>query len=73
MHEIHITQYMNGHMPSVDCWCEPNVDWFTNEKKQKIALIRHVDYVPLDHVKVQTFRNTNPDWITQLLETVKGE
>lgn len=70
-HEMHFSQYQNGHEASSDCWCEPGVAIFHNESGDTVALIQHVDYVPHMRYQVLAQRNKKPGWITRKLNEVE--
>lgn len=68
---MHFTQFKNGHEQSIDCWCEPIVDWFHNAEGMSMALVSHHDEVPIHRRSVVRSRQVMPDWITSILNEVQ--
>lgn len=71
--EVHVCLGPNGHISSVDCWCEPSsIRWITNKFGIKILIVEHDDQEPITmhHSGVVYARDRTQDWITVLLEEV---
>jgi hypothetical protein len=70
VHEMHFSQFKNGHEQSIDCWCEPVVDWFRNNEGLFMGLVSHNDESPLHRRSVLRSRQVMPDWITTILNEI---
>ncbi len=80
--EVHLCDFPNGHVLSIDCWCEPTrYYWVTNKHGINVLVVEHVDDTPSHHMDVLNERESrkrkrslvnNPDatWITRVLEKV---
>ena len=77
--EVHITNTTNGHLMSVDCWCEPvSIRWIKNKAGIEALVVEHDDETLRQHADVLNERNlerANPwagnyagaPWITRAL------
>lgn len=66
--EVHLVQCKNGHLMSVDCWCEPNkIYWRQNMFGVQYLVVEHEDDTLRNHEFVIRERATDPDWVTRLL------
>lgn len=66
--EVHIVLHENGHINSVDCWCEPTGYWYTNRLDITMFVVEHNDDVPNHHEDVLDERDVHPDWVTKRLD-----
>lgn len=77
--EVHLVTAQNGHVLSIDCWCEPShIEWVTNKLGIKMLVIEHDDETLKHHILVNAERerdrrkpcldfHTDLDWITRAL------
>ena len=50
---VHLVNALNGHMMSVDCWCEPcRISWYRNNRGVDVLVVEHDD-ITLKHREVQ--------------------
>jgi hypothetical protein len=70
--EVHICSFDNGHVSSVDCWCEPvAIYWYENKHGVRVLVVEHDDDDSgRDHEDVIEGREHAPDWITLALEAL---
>lgn len=62
-HLGHLTVF--GH----DCWCEPHVRWYVNKNNILVHVIEHDD-APGRYGDLLTTRHIDPDWVTDLLNSI---
>lgn len=69
--EAHIVNLFVGHdvEHGPDCWCEPDVQLYTNPNGVGFRIIRHKDEYPFPHRYILSDREEQLDWVTRLLET----
>jgi len=69
--EVHVCQFHNGHVNSVDCWCEPTaIYWYCNVRGLMVLVVEHDDDTAAHHYDVLKLRDAENDWVTQLLESL---
>ena len=58
--EVHVTNGNNGHLMSVDCWCEPaSVVRLTNNHGVEMLIIEHSDHTLIHRQDVVHHRNVD--------------
>lgn len=64
-----------GHVPSLDCWCEPAVIYYVDapEGAGLIKVIEHDEPSKKVHALVLKHRDEHPDWVTAIFDEVSGE
>lgn len=68
---VHIAEVPNGHLSSMDCWCEPAAFVIQrNAAGTLLKMVAHEDYTLDHHTNVIAIRNQKPGWITRLLSQV---
>lgn len=78
--EVHVCLADNGHISSIDCWCEPvNIRWIRNKHGVDVLVVEHDDETLQDRDIVlfnrEVNRNSNlygapmvdQPWITRVL------
>ena len=68
---VHVVETANGHLNSMDCWCEPAAYIFQrNAAGTLMKLVAHEDYTLMHHADVVILRTKKSGWITELLSYV---
>ena len=76
---VHVADYMTGHYLHNDCWCEPTIYWLaatktvdpvTGETSLPILVIEHNDETFTPHEDILVARENEPDWVTELLDSL---
>ena len=68
---VHVVEVENGHLNSMDCWCEPAAHIFQrNAKGTLMRLVAHEDLTLEHHNTVLAIRNQRQGWITSFLSRV---
>jgi hypothetical protein len=69
--EVHLTETLNGHVLSTDCWCEPKkIYWHTNSHGILMFVVEHDDDTLMPHIAVLVDREFERDWVTVLLDSL---
>jgi len=68
--EVHVVNEWNGHVPDIDCWCEPKGQWTKNTHGVLIFVIQHNDITTSQHKSVLNQRTLFPDVATRILDSV---
>ena len=68
---VHVVEAPNGHIDSMDCWCEPSKFIFQrNAVGTMLKMVAHEDYTFMHRNDVVILRNKKPGWLTELLSYV---